>query len=412
MAKIQLEKPVQGIDQLNDETALEGGYLRSAKNVDIDAFGNVGRRKGFTFKLADSSYHSIFAPKRGGIVVCKRTQLGLYNPYSNTFTALRTMPGAYITSYTELNGNLYCFNFQDAFYFPPDSVAPKAVGVDLPILEPTFVTTSGGLRAGSYAIAYSIVDSDGEESGLSDQVIINLPNGGGITASGLVSLSGYKYRFYMTTANGDELRQAASCDGTAGSCYIGSHEEGRLPATADLQPLPYGHFVRSHNSRLFVASKSNVFFSRAFTPHLYNPAYDYVPLVGTCTMLEPLDSGVFIGDSKGVKFYRGEGPDEYKVVDVSAEAPIYGTALAVAGEHMEEPFDQFDRVIIWLTQDGYQVGTPSGEVVRLHSDRVRLPMYRKGSSVLVLQDGRKQVVTSVDSNETAGPDVAVDSQLI
>lgn len=412
MAKIEIEKPVQGIDQLNDETALEGGYLRSAKNVDIDAFGNIGRRKGFSSKLADSSYHSIYTPKRGGIIVCKRTEFGIYNPYTNAFISIRTMPGAYVTSYAELNDNLYCFNSQDAFYLPPDSVVARKVGVDLPALEPTFITTSGGLLPGSYAIAYTVVDDNGEESGLSDVVTIDLPDGGGITASGLMSLAGYTYRFYLTTANGEELRQATSCSGTAGSCYIGVAEDGRLPATKNLAPLPYGHFVRTHNSRLFVASKDFVYFSRAFNPHLHNPAYDYVPLVGTCTMLEPLDSGVFIGDSKGVKFYKGEGPDEYEVIDVSAEAPIYGTALAVAGEHLEEPFDQFDRVIIWLTQDGYQVGTPSGEVVRLHSDRVRLPLYRKGSSVLVLQDGRKQVVTSVDSNERAAPDVAVDSQLI
>ena len=73
--KYKLRKPVLGIDQLSDETNLLTDVqkritsLREATNVDIDSEGNVGRRKGYSLKIAGSGYHSMYASKRG-LLLC------------------------------------------------------------------------------------------------------------------------------------------------------------------------------------------------------------------------------------------------------------------------------------------------------------------------------------------------------
>ena len=97
MAKFDIPKPIQGIDQLSDETSLiadaEGNVLvaRELVNIDIDRQGNLSRRKGSTLQKSGSGYHSLYNSKRGWLFVCNKHQLGIYNPSTTTFTALANM---------------------------------------------------------------------------------------------------------------------------------------------------------------------------------------------------------------------------------------------------------------------------------------------------------------------------------
>jgi len=414
MARVKFPRIV-GINQLTDETSLteEGAmFVREATNVDIDSKGNVSRRKGATLKLAGSGYHSLYMSGRGWLMMCHNNELGAYFPVANVFDPLVTMEDSYIVSYAEDNGNLYAMSPSFSCMFLPGSTASKPIGVPLPSITAEFgVLSSGGLEEGKYGVAYTIVDPDGEESGLSKIIFLEIPANGGIQGILFTIISGYKYRVYMTTANGEELHQAVEFDAAVTTIQILAPEKGRLAETFGLQPLPKGHIIRSFGARLLVGSVDVVYFSEAFRPHLADPT-GFVAATGFVTMVECLDDGVFISDDYGVRFYKGSDPSSWEVMDGATEKAIFGTSLVVSGSFFSGDLAGEDKVAIWLTETGYQVGLTSGKVVKLNAGQVALPKYTQGCTTTLISDGRKQLITPVNSNQLAGVSVALDSVTI
>lgn len=66
-------------------------------------------------------------------------------------------------------------------------------------------------------------------------------------------------------------------------------------------------------------------------------------------------------------------------------------------------------VAVWLSTSGYVVGMPGGTTVELQPERLKVPSGLTGRSVFLLREGRKQVVTPVNSTSTATFGTAVDS---
>jgi hypothetical protein len=419
MAKKRIRKPALGIDQLSDETSLVSdderrvSAAREVTNADLDEEGNVSRRQGYTNKLSGEGYHSLYSSRRGLLMVCHKDELGIYDPPSGTFTALTSMSEASLTSFTEMNGNMYFTNPGYAGMLRPENLNVRPLGVPLPNTTVAFAAISNGaLPAGSYGVTYSIVDELGEESYLAPLEVVEITTDrGGIQGTAFTIISGYTYRVYMTTTDGEELYQAAEFDADSVAVSIYDHEEGRQPSTQFLEQLPYGYIIRAHGSRLYVATTGFVFYSQPFMPHLTNPAHDFLPTTGFTTMLQPVDTGIYIADKTGVKFYRGDDPSQFEPKDVSDEPVVFNTAVSVPGDFLPAELGSNDTAAIWLAPSGYQVGLPSGEVIRLHSKQVKLPSYVQGCAAVSVEDGRKQLITPVNSNVLADAGVALDSTI-
>lgn len=413
MNVIEFPKPVRGIDQLSDETSLIEGTVREAENVTIDKDGNFECRQGYTSRVSGSGYHSLYSSDRGWLLVCQKNVINILDPETYSLTPIVDMGSNYLTSYTEFNGNLYYLNINASGMIRANETVRRTIGVTLPSLTPSFgASTSGTLHPGTYGITYTIVDESGEESGTGAVTTVELPEGGSIVGSMFAILPDHKWRIYMTTADGDELYQAAEFDADTASYTVSVHTQERQPDTYQLKPLPFGMLIRSHGARMFVADKDIVSYSDAFRPHLYNPAKHFIPIEGYPYMMESLEDGMFISDYTGVKFYKGSDAKEFVVVDASSERAVFGSSAIIPGEVMNEKFSQYDRVCVWLSQSGFQVGLPTGEVVPLHKDQVRLPNYVQGCSAYFTSDGKKQLVTPVQSNEISGGSVAVDSSIV
>lgn len=402
---------IVGVNQLADETALatrEEMFVREANNVDIDIEGNVSRRAGAVLEASGSGYHSLYSSNRGWLMVCLKDKLGVYDPVSQTFTPLAQMAASQYVSYAELNGNLYASSPTFNCVFGRSTTDAKMIGVPLPDVTPEFSATAGGLEPGTYAVTFTVIDPDGEESGTGPVVEVELPDGGGIVGTMFTVMSGYKYRVYMTTANGETLREAVEFDADTTTILIIEATHGRECRTHGLEPPPYGHIIRAHGSRLLIASSGYLYFTEAFRPHLISPT-GYIQTNGFVTMVESVDGGVFVGDSRGVTFYQGDDPTDWKLKDASAERSIYGTSIVLSGDFFRGELRNFDSIAVWLTQSGYQLGLPNGEVIRLNADQIRTPAYSRGCTAAIIRDGRKQLVTPVNSNVLAGASVALDS---
>lgn len=407
-----------GMNQLGDETSLANDefsamYVRQATNIDIDKQGNINRRKGARLLTVGSGYHSLYSSSRTWLMACLRNELGVYNPDTAVFTPLVTMEDAYRTSFTELNRNLYAVNPSFSCMFLPGQVAAKPIGVPLPDIEPEFyITSSGDFEEGTYGVAYTVIDLDGEESGLSEITFLELEAGQGIGGNLFTIQTDYKYRIYCSTANGDQLRQAIEFDADVVSIEILTPEQGRLAETQGLEPPPFGHIIRSFNSRLLIAAPDgNIHFTEAFRPHLYHPT-NFVSVSGFPTMVEAVEDGVFVGDQNGVHFFQGQDPSSWAARTASSERVVYNTSTTLSGAYFEGDIANFDEVALWLTHSGYQIGLPNGEIIRLNKEQIKTPDYVLGCTAVLISDGRKQVVTPVNSNEAASAEVALDSTIL
>ena len=418
MSRVKLKQPILGIDQLSDEVSLMGDSrqgitaIREATNVDIDTKGNLSRRKGYTKVLAGSGYHSLYKSARGWLMLCHGSDLGIYDTTTDTLGVLTTMSENYLTSFTELNNNMYFVNPGYKGMIFGTEIVVRTLGVPLPSVTPAFAgVTPGGFEAGTYAITYSVVNDLGEESALGPVATITFTEPSSIQGTLFMTLSGWKYRIYMTTVDGDELYQAAEFDADRVSFLIADHDLGRQPRTQFLEPLPFGYLITSHTSRLFIATTNFVYYSEPFLPHLTNAVHNFLPCTGFVTMVQSVNAGLFIGDQAGVRFYKGDDPVAFEVTNVSTEIPIFGSAVSVPGEYLSAELGKSDIAVIWLTSSGYHVGLETGEVVRLHTQQVQLPKYVQGCTAFAIQDGRKQVITPVNSNLLAGASVALDSTI-
>jgi len=413
MTVIQFQKPIKGIDQLSDETSLIEGTVRDAQNILIDRDGNFERRPGYTLRVPGSGYHSSYSSKRGWLLICQKNVINILDPETFSLTPIVSMNDSSLTSFTEYNDNLYFVNRGSSGMFRTNEAVVRDIGLSLPSISPSFAASSNGtLHPGTYGITYTIVDEFGEESGTGPIQTVELPNGGGIIGSMFAIVSDHKWRIYMTTADGEELYQADEFTANVATYIIDDHRQERQAETLHLKPLPYGLTIRSHGARLYVADKNHISYSSAFRPHLYNPATHFIPIIGYPYMMESIEAGIYVSDNTGVRFYQGKEPAEFVIVDSSPERAIFGTSAVIPGHFMSEDFNIYDRVVVWLSRLGYQVGLPTGEVVSLHKDQVKLPNYVQGCSTAFTYEGKRQLVTPVQSNESSGTNIAIDSSIM
>ena len=405
----------QGMNTLSNETDLPENQCRSAKDINFDRDGNYSRRQGFTNIFPLVNVHSLYPSKHSAYIFgCQKNNLGIFDLSNLTFTPKAVMPSAFITSWTELDKTIYASNPAFNCRFEFDSFDALTVAVPLPSGISISAIEQGGLETGQYTVAYSIINSAGEESQLSEETQIEVIQGGGIAIIGVPIDSSSNIRIYATRAYGEELYRIIDAPMIAAQFTIGItglRDAGSQPETRFLEELPFGHFIVAHNSRLLVAFENFLGFSNSFRPHLWDPRHNFIPFENTITMLASTDKGVFISDSTGVKFLNGDDPEQFTVKHVDSNPAIYGSAVTVPGDNFEDELNVHEKIVIWLSKTGHQAGLPDGSVVRLNPGQLDLPQYSVASGVFTQKDGIKRVLIPVNSNQRNGTGTAIDSEI-
>ena len=404
--------PVAGIDVLSNETSLVEGAVRSAKNVDIGRSGEYQRRAGYTMASATPGLHSLYyAAQKGWTFVALDAQMFRLNTDTYARTPLALIGSAFPVAYAEYNGNVYFTNRTSFNWVPSDSGAARQVGVPVPP-APTLSATQGTLLPGTYGLVMTTIDDRGEESGATALQTIRIGTGGGIKLAKLPLLPGMSLCVYITSADGDVLRRAETLPAVFHTYDIAEDAQGALCSTQFLTPMPTGDMVRWHNGRLYTAKFDTLSFSEALRPHLYSLAHNTIQFSGWISFIEPVVDGIYVGDSRGVWFLAGGDPTKFTLRRVSTHRAIHRSSLIAPSRYFPEKMVQTDApVAVWLSTAGYIVGMQGGSVVELHSDRIQVPTGLLGRSTLLLRDGRKQIITTVNSTSTAANGVATDSTI-
>ena len=141
-----------------------------------------------------------------------------------------------------------------------------------------------------------------------------------------------------------------------------------------------GKFLKLWRGRLLTADKNMLYFSQALNFHLCDERYDYIALPQRVTFVEPVESGIWVGQSNSVVFLSGSDVKDLRLVQTGAKAPVPGTALRVNSDLLGELSAGLESVL-WLAENGYCIGTPSGNLVEAHANTLKGITAKGGQSV-------------------------------
>ena len=358
-----------------------GDYLRNAVNVDLTNAGTLQRRKGVTLTLSGTQCHSLWADEQGGYFV--------------DGDALKTFPGGVvlrsglapgrpISFARAINGDLYWSNGVTLERIRNGASIPA--GVPLPRATPLCSASGGGsLDAGHYRIAITALAADGEESGATWPVQIQVPDNGQIVVSGL---PGTRTNIYVSPPNGELLFLVASTTATGYTIpIIGA--QGQTLQSQDMRPMPPGQIVRIHNARLLVADRFGLYYSEPYAFGWHNPLRGYIPLPGI-TLVEPMQSGVFVATADKTYWLAGADIADSSLLERLPYGAAEGTSTRIA--------NSLD--VAWFSQRGIVRGTSDGQIQTPQEENVVVNPARAGATLYREQSGMRQLIAGVSNTTT------------
>ena len=395
------------------EHEVPDGALRKAINVDLSADGTVSRRPGYTQRVA-ARMHSLAAePLWPHMLAVKDGVLVAYddNLTETVIQAVADSPASAVQA-----GDFYWWTDGiDFLRIDIDDLSVRPVWTPCPgQCSATPYAAAGGLRAGRYQVALTWLDDTGAESGATQAVVVDVPEGGGIELAIPVNPDAAKTRVYMSPTNGDVLYFARDLPAAATSALVGSPPPGKALATQFLEQLPPGQLVRFWNGRLLVAAGNVLTWSEAMRYGLRH--YDNtVTMRDTINLMQPVGAGeegagVYVDDGKRTYFMSGGDPKDWNRVIRYPFGAVPGTGITVPASAFPD-IDYTGEAAFWLASNGvFCLGLPGGTVIPLTEKHLALPKFERGASMFRTNNGKRQVVTAAsggDTNEFAFSDSIV-----
>ncbi|UYF80099.1 hypothetical protein [Acinetobacter ursingii] len=246
--------------------------------------------------------------------------------------------------------------------------------------EPMARLSTGSLLDGTYTVAIAW-SKDGRESGLSTSLSLNVEGGIELILPYNYSEDADQIVIYMTERNGSELLKVGVVAVNTPTFNISSDKDlTRASQFQHLSPMRTGKFLKLWRGRLLTADKNMLYFSQALNFHLCDERYDYIALPQRVTFVEPVESGLWVGQTNNVIFLSGNDVRELSLVQTGAKAPVPGTALRVNSDLLGEAAAGLEAVL-WLAENGYCIGTPSGNLIEAHANTLKGITAKSGQSV-------------------------------
>lgn len=371
--------PFVGIDNVSGEPNLPAGALVDAVNIDVTRTGIVQRRAGYSTVLAAATALGA-SQALGRLLAVVSGNLVSVDPLSYAQTSLGPVSDSELY-FTEVNDATVLAG--DSTLALVDTAGLRPLGVEQPPPPILTIEPAGGLRAGRYGVCITWRAVDGEEGAASEALFVDVPEGGGITVSALPvphEARTAATQIYRTACDGDVFYSAGRV--TSGA-LLGETPLGRVCDTRHMARMRGGRYVKYWRGRLLVARGRTLYMSEPMRYGLYDPRHGFVQTPTRITFVQPVEGGIYVGQTDGVLFLDGESPENLKVVRTGAAAPTPGTAIEIVGGEMTGDFAQgSDKHAVWWGARGYAVGTPNGAVVEPQSKRLSVPVGQRGATAV------------------------------
>jgi hypothetical protein len=372
------------------------GDLLEAINVRFDKTGQMFRRDGSQRQQVGTA-HSAWGDGDVALVVFNNV-LSRVNP-DMTLTSLQTgMRPSAVVNYERVNGLVYWSNgFQNGVIDPGNNTV-RSWGMAVPA-TPDYSLVAGNMPAGLYQFAITYMRADGQESGASETVLVDVPAGGGLYISAPITTDPDVIRvvLYLSAPGGQTLYRAAMlAPGEVGG-YQGNTLELNAPLlTQFMTPPPPAQALGWMNGRMWLGVDEAIFPSAPFSMELFN-LMDYLPVDGRVTLIAPQREGwgMWVGTDKGLYYLMGKDPKDMEVKKQSEAPVIAGTLVYVPGDKFGDGQFQGVDVPVWASRDGLCAGLPSpeGKVLMLTEGRNPFELAGRGSAYF---DGESVVVSATE----------------
>ena len=388
--------PLAGIDNASkrDDALQVGGqarrlFLRDAVNVDISDTGRASMRPGLR-KVAALALASLWqSPLHKDVFAVEGGSWVKVDPLTWSVEPLADIgPGP--ATHLVLNNVVLAAGAAGIFQF--DGRGAQRFTIDTPA-APMVSAASGSLVAGTYGVAIGWLRG-AMESPLSAMTHCKVGQAGAlaITLPLCLDPTVTGVRLYLTRTDGGELLRGE--DYPIGTPYVEIPllpKLGAAPQFQHMEPMPTGKYFGQWRGRLVSARANVVRFSQALAYHVHDPRHDFVLMPQRVTFLQPVDSGIWVGQVDHVAFLAGTQPDELQLVRKTSKAPVPGSALALDAETAGEIAAGGSAVVAWLADNGYALGTADGGVIEKHATRLRGITGNQGTSIVF----RNRLTTAV-----------------
>ena len=374
--------PLRGMDNVSDDESMSSFgktpfvKLRDAVNVNITSAGRMELRDTGTV-VTEIPYKNLWqSPLHGDTFGTLNGELVKIDTSDWSHLALNIQVQGTV-NYLVVNNFIVISDATALYKYDGLSVEKLTIGTPPP---PMLNAVDGSLFKGTYNLAISW-SKNGRESALSN--IVTFEGEGGIHLVLPYNYSGDadQVTIYMTERNGSELLKVIALPVITATFTVTNDKDlTRAAQFQNLSPMRTGKFLKLWRGRLLTADKNLLLFSQALNFHLCDERYDYIALPQRVTFVEPVESGIWVGQSNGVVFLSGSDVRDLRLVQTGAKAPVSGTALRVNSDLLGEAAAGLESVV-WLAENGYCIGTPTGNLIEAHANTLKGITAKGGQSV-------------------------------
>lgn len=379
--------PIAGMNNVSADDALQLGgdasklFVREAINVDISDTGRIALRKGAS-KVTELNFKNIWqSPLHKDVFATLGTEFVKLNAQTWQYEVLAKI-GHTQLCYEVINNLVYIASELGLWAYDGRHVLPLTI--DTPAAPMLNMLDGGGsLKSGTYSVAISWL-RDQQESALSqiasDQ--INLSSNSHLDDPSFSSIqvnlpycfdqSITHVRIYISDRNGGELLRHSDHPISTSLVTINSLDLGMTARFKGLSPMPTGRYMKYWQGRLLTADKNILRFSEPLAYHLHDEKFGFVAMPQRITFILPVDGGIWVGQVTHVVFLTGNKPQDMTFQAKTTHAPLADSAIEIDNNDIGSDISQGgNSTALWLAENGYVVGTSSGQVIELQAGKLK-----------------------------------------
>lgn len=371
--------PCRGIDNTSEDAAMvQGGrepfvYMRDVLNANVTPAGKLDMIVSGG-KVTDSPYKCMWqSPLHKDVFAVFGEDLVKVKP-DWTHDQLMNVGGGHVV-YEVLNNHVIVASKQGLFVYDGQTCQP------LTIDRPPMPVAYGGIdrtkQTRSIAISWlrgSMESnlSDYVTSGATTDVVLPMVFDPTITAVNI----------YATSLGGTDMQLAGTVSSNATSYKIeADHALGMAAQFAHLSPMPTGKYLCYWRGRLITATANVIRFSEPLAYHLHDERHGFIQTSQRVTFIQPVENGLWVGQSDHVIFIQGTQPDDMTISIKSAQTPVPNSAIQIPSNDIGEASEGGSLVTVWLASNGYVAGSSAGQIVEYQAGRISNISAQSGTTV-------------------------------
>lgn len=187
---------------------------------------------------------------------------------------------------------------------------------------------------------------------------------------------------YATNIGGTDMQLAGTVNRDATNFTItADHKLGMAAQFAHLSPMPTGKYLCYWRGRLITATANVIRFSEPLAYHLHDERHGFIQTSQRVTFIQPVENGLWVGQSDHVIFIQGTSPDDMTISIKSAQAPIPNSAIQIPSNDIGEAAEGGNLVTVWLASNGYVAGSSAGQIIEYQAGRISNISAQSGTTV-------------------------------